>query len=155
MTVSDTTGLGIGMGVTGAYLSGASIVGISGTTLTLNQRPYQLYKAATAFVVSAILSGIIYTTRSITIDTTGLSVGMRVFGSAGIDTTIATIGTGSITLASYGNLPANGTPLDLYFITPSPAASTYTFTADTNYAFRDPSNELPFGSFPGVGAYNT
>ena len=141
------------MGVTGSYLSGASVVGISGTTLTLNQRPYQLYKAATAVVIFNPFLFIV--TRSINIDTTGLSVGMRVFGSAGIDTTIATIGTGSITLASYGNLPANGTPLGLYFITPSPAASTYTFTADTNYAFRNPSNELPFGSFPGVGAYNT
>jgi lambda family phage minor tail protein L len=155
MTVANTTGLAVGMAVAGSYLSGASIVGISGTTLTLNQRPYQVYKTATAFVVSAIFSGIIFTTRSITIDTTGLSVGMRVFGSAGIDTTIATIGTGSITLASYGNLPANGTPLGLYFIPPSPAASTYTFTADTTYAFRDPSNELPFGSFPGVGGYST
>jgi hypothetical protein len=93
--------------------------------------------------------------RSITINTTGLSVGMRVFGTAGIDTTIATIGTGSITLNSYGNLAANGTPLDLYFIAASPTAGTYTFSADTTYAFRDPANELPFGSFPGVGSYTS
>ena len=94
-------------------------------------------------------------TRSITIDTTGLSVGMRVFGSAGIDTTIATIGTGSITLANYGSNPANGTPLTLYFLPPSPAASTYTFTADTTYAIRTAASELPFGSFPGVGSYTS
>ena len=155
MTVANTTGLAVGMAVAGSYLSGASIAGISGTTLTLNQRPYEVYKTATASVAGSIFSGIIFTTRSITIDTTGLSVGMRVFGSAGIDTTIATIGTGSITLANYGSLPANGTPLTLYFLPPSPAASTYTFTADTTYAFRSAANELPFGSFPGVGSYTS
>jgi len=91
-------------------------------------------------------------TRKITIDTTGLSVGMRVFGSAGIDTTIASIGTGSITLASYGNNPANDTPLMLYFMPASTTAGSYTFTADTNYAFGDPANALPYGNFPGVGS---
>ena len=151
LVVADTTGLAVGMTVTGTYLSSTSVVGISGTTLTLSQRPYQLVKSATAFVLRFGIS----TTRRITIDTTGLSAGMRVFGSAGIDTTIATIGTGSITLASYGNNPANDTPLTLYFIPASPTASTYTFTADTTYAFRDPAAELPFGSFPGVGSYST
>ena len=153
LTVANTTGLAVGMAVAGTYLSGASITGISGTTLTLSARPYQLVKSATAVAITnPFLFGI---TRSITIDTTGLSVGMRVFGSAGIDTTIATIGTGSITLANYGSLPANGTPLTLYFLPPSPAASTYTFTADTTYAFRDPAAELPYGSFPGVGSYTS
>jgi lambda family phage minor tail protein L len=153
LTVANTTGLAVGMAVAGTYLNGASITGISGTTLTLNQRPYQLYKAATAVVMFNPF--LFSSTRSITIDTTGLSAGMRVFGSAGIDTTIATIGTGSITLANYGSLPANGTPLTLYFLPPSPAASTYTFTADTTYAIRTAASELPFGSFPGVGSYTS
>jgi phage-related protein len=151
LVVANVTGLAVGMSVAGTYLSGASVVGISGTTLTLSQRPYQLVKSGTAYVLRFGIS----TTRRITIDTTGLSVGMRVFGSAGIDTTIATIGTGSITLASYGSNPANDTPLTLYFIPASPSSSTYTFTADTTYAFRDPAAELPFGSFPGVGSYST
>jgi lambda family phage minor tail protein L len=151
LVVANTTGLAVGMTVAGIYMNGATIAGISGTTLTLSQRPYQLVKSATAVVVS--FRGHV-SSRRITIDTTGLSTGMRVFGSAGIDTTIATIGTGSITLASYGSNPANGTPLTLYFMPASPAASTYTFTADTTYAFRDPAAELPFGSFPGVGSYS-
>jgi hypothetical protein len=133
------------MAVAGTYMNGATIAGISGTTLTLSQRPYQLVKSATAVVVTIF-------SRRITIDTTGLSAGMRVFGSAGINTTISTIGSGSITLANYGSNPANGTPLTLYFMPASPAASTYTFTADTAYAFRDPAAELPYGNFPGVGA---
>jgi hypothetical protein len=141
------------MSVAGTYLSGASVVGISGTTLTLSQRPFELYKTATSKVLVNPVT--LFRTRSITINTTGLSVGMRVFGSAGIDTTITTIGTGSITLASYGSNPANDTPLTLYFIPASPSSSTYTFTADTTYAFRDPAAELPFGSFPGVGSYST
>jgi lambda family phage minor tail protein L len=150
MVVANTTGLAVGMAVAGTYMNGATIAGISGTTLTLSQRPYQLVKSATAVVL--ILRGSVVIGRRITIDTTGLSAGMRVFGSAGIDTTIATIGSGSITLANYGSNPANGTPLTLYFIPASPAAGTYTFTADTTYAFRDPANELPYGNFPGVGA---
>ena len=152
LTVANTTGLAVGMAVAGTYLSGASITGISGTVLTLSQRPYQLYKAASAVVVTFRT---IVLSRKINVDTTGLSVGMRVWGSAGIDTTIATIVAGGITLPSYGNLPADGTPLDLYFLPASPAAGTYTFTADTTYAFRDPANELPFGSFPGVGSYTS
>jgi lambda family phage minor tail protein L len=150
LAVANTTGLAVGMSVAGTYMNGATIAGISGTTLTLSQRPYQLVKSATAVVVS--YRGFV-SSRRVTIDTTGLSAGMRVFGSAEINTTIATIGSGSITLASYGSNPANGTPLTLYFIPASPAASTYTFTADTTYAFRDPENELPFGSFAGISSY--
>jgi lambda family phage minor tail protein L len=146
MVVSNTTGLGVGMAISGPYLAGATITWISGTTLALSHRPYQLARAATAFVG---LSGRL-TLRRITIDTSGLSTGMRVFGSAGIDTTIASIGLGFITLASYGNKPAHGTPLTLYFLPASPAASTYSFTADATYAFRDSLGELPYGSFPGM-----
>lgn len=148
LVVANTTGLAVGMAIAGTYMNGATIAGISGTTLTLSQRPYQLVKSATAVVSEYSYLA----TRRITIDTTGLSVGMRVFGSASINTTIATIASGSITLAGYGSNPANGTPLTLYFMPASPAASTYTFTADTTYAFRDPANELPYGGYPGVGA---
>jgi hypothetical protein len=93
--------------------------------------------------------------RRIDIDTTGLSTGMRVWGSAGIDSAIATIGSGNITLGSYGNFGNNAvsTPVTLYFITSSPTAGTYTFSADTTYAFRDPASELPFGSFAGISSY--
>jgi phage-related protein len=153
LTVTDPTGVGVGMTVAGTYMNGATITGIAGYTLTLSQRPYQLVKSATAVVL--ILGGSVVIGRRITIDTTGLSAGMRVFGSAGIDTTIATIGSGSITLASYGSNPANGTPLTLYFMPPSPALGTYTFSANTDYAFRDAATELPFGSFPGVGSYSS
>lgn len=152
LTVTSATGLAVGMSISGAYLHGATMTAISGTTITLSQRPYQLYKTATAYVY--VFRFVVYS-RSITIDTSGLSAGMRVWGSAGISTTIATIGSGFITLDNYGDLPANGTPLSLYFIPASPAASTYTFSANTTYAFRDPANEFPFGSFPGVGSYTS
>ena len=146
MVVSNSTGLGVGMAAAGPYLSGATIVGISGTTLALSHRPYQLVRSGT---VSTSRTGAL-TIRRVSIDTSGLSVGMRAFGSAGIDSTIATIGAGFITLARNGNNPANGTPLTLYFMPASPAASTYSFTADATYAFRDPLGELPYGSFPGM-----
>lgn len=150
MTVTTGANLQVGLSVSGTYIpDGTTVTAISSNTATLSARPYQLVKSATAVVFRFGIS----TTRSITIDTTGLSVGMRVFGSNGIDTTIATIGSGSITLASYGSNPANGTVLTLYFMPPSPSAATYTFTASNAMTFRTTDNVLPFGSFPGIGTF--
>jgi lambda family phage minor tail protein L len=49
LVVTDTTGLAVGMAVAGTYVNNSTIAGISGTTLTISQRPYQLVKSATAF----------------------------------------------------------------------------------------------------------
>lgn len=150
MTVTSATTLAVGMTVSGTYVNNATVTGISGTTLTLSARPYQLNKTGTFSTVGSIISAF----TSIIINTSGLSVGMRVFGSNNINTTIATIGSGKITLTNYGSSGLkNGTSLNLYFMPASPGSSTYTFSANTTYAFRDPANELPFGSFPGVGAF--
>jgi lambda family phage minor tail protein L len=152
LTVTNTTGLAVGMEVAGNYLIDATIVGISGNTLTLSSKPSQTPRSGT-YVKP--YKGTVTLGRKINIDTTGLSIGMRVWGSAGIDTTIATIGSGSITLNSYGNFgnEAVTMPVTLYFITSSPSAGTYTFSSDTTYAFRDPTSELPFGSFAGISSY--
>jgi lambda family phage minor tail protein L len=147
MAVTAGASLALGESVSGIYIpAGTTITAISSNTVTLSARPYQLVKSATAVVVTIF-------SRRITIDTTGLSAGMRVFGSAGINTTVATIGSGSITLASYGNNPANGTALTLYFMPPSPSAATYTFSASTAMTFRTTDGILPYGSFPSVGLY--
>jgi lambda family phage minor tail protein L len=147
MTVTTGANLLVGQSISGLYIpSGTTIAAIATNTITLSARPYQFVRPATAVVVTIF-------NRRITIDTTGLSVGMRVFGSAGINTTIATVGTGSITLANYGNLPANGTALTLYFMPPSPSAATYAFSSSTAMTFRTTDGILPYGSFPSVGLY--
>jgi hypothetical protein len=149
LTVSNNTGLGVGMTVAGTYMNGATITGISGTTLTLSARPYSFNRSGTYDVLwgpdAVKLS-----------NTSGISVGMRVFGSLGIDTTVASITTDvRITLTSPPPTPEDEAAVTMYFMPASPASETYTFSADTTYAFRDPANELPFGSFPGVGSYST
>jgi len=144
----------VGMAVSGTYMNGATITGITGTTLTLSQRPYSIYTTGTYQPLSGndrinIPSG-----------TSGISVGMYVWGSfTSTTTTVSAVGANYIQINSgsvKGSLPAGvktGTPVSVYFIPASPAAGTYAFSADTTYAFRDPASELPFGSFPGVGAY--
>jgi lambda family phage minor tail protein L len=154
MTVTNGSNLRVGISVSGDYIpSGTTITTISGNTTTLSARPYQLVKSATAYVLSYRVGVVVTTIRSITINTTGLSAGMRVFGSARINATIASVGSGSITLSSYGSLPANGTALTLYFMPPSPSAATYAFSASTAMTFRTTDGILPYGSFPSVGLY--
>jgi len=153
MSVTTGADLVVGLSVSGDYIpAGTTVTALSGNTATLSARPYQIVRSAT--YVKPYSSAPTFF-RKINIDTTGLSTGMRVWGSAGIDTTITTIGPGSITLASYGSNPANGTALTLYFIPASLSAATYTFTTSIPSAitFRTTNGVLPFGSFPGVGLY--
>jgi lambda family phage minor tail protein L len=155
LTMTSATGIVAGMAITGTYMTNTTVASVSGFVVTLSRKPYLYLRTATSNVVTN--RGVVIS-RGITVDTTGLAIGWRVWGSTGIDTTIASIPTagvaGSITLTNYGNLPGDVTPLELYFIPPSPTASSYTFTADTTYAFRDVAGELPFGSMPGVGGYS-
>lgn len=144
MTVTSAAGLAVGQTVTGANIGGETIISsISGTTLTLSQRPYSIYRSGTYQAAGV---------DRINIDTTGLSVGLKVFGSNNINTTITNVTGTYITLASYGNL-VNSAPVSLYFIPASVSQSSYSFTGSANYTFRPASSSLPFGSFPGVGAY--
>lgn len=149
MTVTSATGLGVGHVVTGSNIgTGTTISAIAGTTLTLSQRPYSIYR--TGDFVFDVLS----LTRYINISTSGLTSGMRVFGSNNINTTIATVGSGQITLNNYGDLDTeNRSDIALYFMPASPSQSSYTFTGSSAYSLRSPNATLPFGSFPGVGTY--
>ena len=152
MTVTSATGLGVGMAVVGTYMNGATIAGISGTTLTLSGRPYSFTRSGTYDVIPGFYLN--PPDKVNLTNTTGIVVGMRVFGSLGINTTVAAVTAGvSITLTTAPATPKDGAAVTVYFMPASPAAGTYTFTANTSYAFRDPANELPFGSFPGVGSY--
>lgn len=147
MTVVSATGLAVGLAVSGTYiLPGTTISSISGTTLTLSQRPAAIYRVGK-------ITSFTYQDR-ISINTTGLSVGMKVFGSNGVNTTI------KIVEASYIELMS--TPLEwnyqsevaLYFIPATVSQLSYTMTASDVYKFRSEASTLPFGSFPGVGQFS-
>jgi lambda family phage minor tail protein L len=151
MTVTSAAGLIAGMTVTGLYMpANTTIASISGTTLTLNQRPYQYKRTAWT------LPGLVLQLT----DVTGLSVGMRVRGANGINTTIASkdASLNRITLTNTSGLTFSGfaqpDKITLYFMPASPGSSTYTIQIATpNYSFRSNNELLPFGSFPGVGSY--
>ena len=155
MTVANTTGMGVGMAVSGTYMNGATVTGISGTTITLSQRPYSIF--ATGIYADMVLA---YNRINIPSGTTGITVGMNVWGSfSTAQTTVVDVGATYVDIGAAGMkgfLPAEvktGTPVNCYFIPASPSSDSYTFSANTTYAFRDPDNQLPFGSFPGVGGY--
>ena len=151
-TVSSASALGVGMTVTGTYIPPVTtIVGISGATLTLSQRPYSIVRTGTFKRVGSFLFVFVFE-----VDTTGLSVGMKVFGDNGIETTILGIGAGTISLDGYfpWTLPpgtALGEKKTVYFMPASPGSGTYSFQNNTLYAFGDTTSVLPFGSFPGAG----
>jgi len=156
VVVSSNTGISVGQTVTGTYMpSSTTVTGISGTTITLSNRPYLIARSGTYVPTfetyyydgyeTTVLTG-----QRIDIDTTGLSVGMQVFGSNGIDTTIGGVDSGVIYLNGYGNLENDANGVSLYFLPASPSSATYTFSSNAEYTFRTP-NTLPFGSFPGAG----
>lgn len=149
MTVTSATGLGVGMTVTGPYMNGATITGISGTTLTLSARPYDFSRSGT-YERSLFGDDKIYLAN-----TSSIVVGMYVFGSFGIDATVTEVNTNvhiRIDQDPSGD-PENDALTTVYFMPASPSSATYTFSANQTYSFRDRDAELPFGSFPGVGAY--
>ena len=157
VVVSSNTGISVGQAVSGTYIpASTTVIGISGTTVTLSNRPRSIDRAGTYVPTfetyyydeqySTILTG-----QQINIDTTGLSAGMIVYGSNGIDTTIASVGSGVIYINSYGDLYADQVAVQLYFLPASPGSATYTFTSNAKYTFRTPDTALPFGSFPGAG----
>ena len=152
LSMTSVTGLAPGHSVSGLYVpAGASIVGITGTTVTLNQRPYLHYRSG-VFTIYIYFNSI---QSYISIDTSDLSVGMRVWGGNGIDTTISSIGSGLIELNNYGALNSSGTPVSLYFLPASPSAQSYSFTESPAITFRSADAALPFGGFPGIGTYFT
>ena len=162
VVVSNNTGISVGQAVTGTYIpASTTVTGIVSTTVTLSNRPYSIARAGTyvptteEYFYGDESSGYgqrtILTGQQINIDTTGLSAGMIVFGSNGIDTTIASVGSGVIYLNGYGDLYFDQVGVQLYFLPASPGSATYTFTSNAKYTFRIPDTALPFGSYPGAG----
>lgn len=159
IVVSSNTGIAVGQSVTGTYIAAnTTVTGISGTTITISNRPYTIARSGTYVptvqnykIWRGALARYVVVSQQINIDTASLSVGMRVFGSNGIDTTISAIGSGYIQINGYGNLERDQSVVQLYFFPASPSSATYTFTSNAKYTFRAPDTALPFGSFPGAG----
>lgn len=159
LQASNPSNIAVGMTVSGSYLPGGTYVtGISGSTVSLNNVPVESVRSGTYTVdvenyfYSYWDETSYITFQAIELDITGLYVGMAVFGSNGINTTIAGIEDSFIYLNSYGDLSFDPTGVTLYFITPTPSAASYSFSAGSQvYTFRNPSATLPFGSFPGAG----
>jgi lambda family phage minor tail protein L len=164
MTVASNTGIQVGHTVIGPLMNGATVTGISGNTITLSQRPYNLVK--TGVYRDVIGDDWI---ENISGGTAGISVGMNVFGSFGVNKPVVTVEATRVRIdtittikeAYLERIPsfrkknaANGKTVTAYFVTPNPAAASYTFSADQTYSFRNPDAVLPFGSFPGVGTYS-
>lgn len=149
MTVTSAAGLDVGMTVTGPYMDGQTITAISGTTLTLSKRPFSFSRSGTYDRINLSDDEIKLS------NTSGISTGTRVFGSFKINTTVASVTTNvRIRINNAPSpVPDDGAKVTVYFMPPSPASASYTFSGSTAYSFRDPDNVLPFGSFPGVGAY--
>lgn len=157
MVVTNATGIIVGLEVTGTYLNAnTTVLSVVGTTVTLSYRPYSITRPGTYV---PIFDTFIYedtelrilTGQQINIDTTGLSTGMIVWGSNGIEGTITSIGSGFITLSNYGNLDSSEQYVEIQFLPASPSSATYQFAANAQYTFRTPDTALPFGSYPGAG----
>jgi lambda family phage minor tail protein L len=166
MTVTSNTGLAVGHLVTGPYMNGATITGISGTTITLSQRPYNLAK-------NGVYRNVIGDDWiDIPSGTAGITVGMYAFGSFGINKPVIVVEANRVQIDTVTSIKdiyfdfrsrflsvlsakksMSSSNVIAYFVDPNPAAATYTFSANQTYSFRDPNALLPFGSFPGVGAY--
>jgi phage-related protein len=171
--VTSATGLGVGMTVTGNYLQpNTQITAISGTTLTLSVAidPTQFLTVATTFtgypnpyhiiqgggnataavyiliaiapsvpaaVGQYISSSLVPLPSRTKISSLGSRFGWRVLN---LDKTF-----------TYSKFPTTWT---LYNLGAIPSA-TYTFTVtDPNYTFRANAS-IPFGSYPGIGAFST
>lgn len=156
LIVSNTTGLATGMTVTGPNISaGTTITGIAGTTLTLSQQANVTYTLSTTRSARPFGGARLQLLLG---NTAGLSVGMAVMGDglpANYSATITGIGLGSVFLSIVIGTSFSYSTYSFY-TADSYTSQTYTFTSNTTYTFRDPNNnDLPFGSYPGIGAFTT
>jgi lambda family phage minor tail protein L len=152
MTVTTGANLLVGMTVSGTYIpSGTTISAISSNTVTLSARPYSFTRTGTYNTNNRN-----YDTVNLT-DTSSIVVGMKVWGSTGIDTTVKSITTNTKITLNTTFVPGmnDGAAVTLYFMPASPSAATYSFTASTAMTFRTTDGILPYGSFPAVGLYLT
>jgi lambda family phage minor tail protein L len=168
MTVTSSAGLSVGMTVNGPLMNGATITGITGTTITLSQRPYKLVKDG----IYKVQIGDDYV--DFATGTTGIIVGMYAFGPFALSKPVITVEPTRVRIDTVNSIKAlyeeplqlfttllskknsiDNKPVTVYFVDASPATTSYTFTANSIYSFRDSGAVLPFGSFPGVGSYTS
>lgn len=170
MVVSSAASLAIGMLVSGTGIRpGTAISGISGTTITLSQRsdPNYVYVLSRTGRIKRIAVQRNELNAFFINSTAGVSRNMQVRGP-GFPTSPPVLVTSIASVAgvwnsqpaslgywigtTYEGREATGT-YDFYTDTTfSPA--TYTFSASPTYVFRNPADDqLPFGGFPGVGAF--
>ena len=176
IALTSAAGIIAGMSVAGPYLgAGAQVVGVSGNVVSLSSPadPSQFLTALAStqgqlsrnrasalvplgslpgdFVVNRVISSVYLPlaarARITNIGTVSMSIGKFVNGYKELGLSIAP------------DYPDGVDPLPLVTWTVygeiSPSAATYTFSATNNlYTFRA-DNNLPFGSFPGVGTFFT
>ena len=161
MVVSNVVGLTLGMAVSGPYIpAGTTITGVAGNTVSLSQPAsinFQVAFTRPNINIYPVAGQTAYSHLYV-INTAGISVGMAVTGpglpsdlSARVTglTTISFLGVAIISYAVARS--ANGTYT--FYSSTAYASTSYIFTGSTTYAIRGASDSLPFGSFPGVGAY--
>lgn len=174
MTVTSSAGLSVGMRVNGPLMNGATVTGITGTTITLSRRPYNLVRDGIYKVETALspIDGDDYI--ELPGGTAGISVGMYAFGSFAIYKPVVTVEPNRVRIDTVTSIKdiyqealqlfttifdkknsINNKPVTAYFVNASPATASYTFTGNSTYAFRNSGAVLPFGSFPGVGSYTS
>jgi hypothetical protein len=142
------------MSITGPNIaSGTTISGISGTTITLSQQSIVSYALSTTRLGTDGYNT--FSSSRLQLSTSGLSVGMIVMGPSlptNYTATITFIGIGYVVLSYDPGFFPTGTYS--FYTVASYSSQTYSFAGSSTYIFRDPANDdLPFGSFPGIGTY--
>ena len=171
--VASATGLGVGMTITGNYLQpNTQITAIAGTTLTLSVAidPTQFLTAAATFTGYSnplhFIQGGGNATAAVYIlfaAAPGIPYAVGKYVSSSLvplssRTKISSIGSrpGWVILNldktfTYSKFPTTWT----IYNQGSPASATYNFVAtDSTYTFRTDAS-IPYGSYPGIGAYFT
>ena len=167
IVLSDTTNLSVGMSVTGSYLNpNTQIVSIDGNTVELSS-PVDITPILTPTTTFTSVVDTVYVDDGIrnwiyAPSSTSIFIGQYISGSyipLSTQTYVTDIGRYKSYLIIYISTEASidltqvSETYTLYNIS-SFASSTYTFTATSQaYTFRTDAF-LPFGSFPGIGAYN-
>lgn len=167
ITLSDVTGLAVGMTVSGPKIvTGTSIAAITGNVITLGL-PVNLIDVlglqftktgslVTAATVVPALSSSYLSVSSIT----SINAGMYVTGPT-IDVTdraivqgfVYTTFAGSVVDLSYAGNISGSTGTYNFYTLQNQTSQTYSFTAASRvYSFRADTG-IPFGSFPGIGTY--
>lgn len=167
ITMGSVTGLAPGMEVVGPYVpTGARIGSINTTTkvitLNISDNPTLRGSAVTrtgtyseVTTGTGALAQISY--RILLSDTSGIQVNDLVVSETTdkiyAKTKVSSISTNALVVLSKAQAFDTGKSLTVTFYRPiTPTSSSYDFLADDTYVVR-PTGAIPFGSFPGVGAY--